>query len=321
MITTWRRLKARGIMGINHRNLQFLQYFNQRRYFPLVDNKITTKQLAAAYGIATPLLYTSIQREHHNRSLARYLPQQAGFVIKPAHGSGGEGILVINSCINGRFRLSSGRLVSLEALQYHISNIISGKYSLGGQTDSAMIEQRIKFDPLFDAVTYRGVPDIRIICLQGFPIMAMVRLPTQESRGKANLHQGAVGAGICLRHGITHSGVWRNERMDYHPDTENPVANIAVPGWYGLLAMAAKTYEMTNLGYIGIDVVLDRDQGPLMLELNARPGLSIQIANHSGLLQPTRVIKQKIISLRRHLNYDERIRFMLSQEFGCDCNL
>jgi len=40
---------------------------------------------------------------------------------------------------------------------------------------------------------------------------------------------------------------------------------------------------MTGLGYLGVDLVIDRDHGPLLLELNARPGLAIQLANHSGL--------------------------------------
>jgi hypothetical protein len=40
---------------------------------------------------------------------------------------------------------------------------------------------------------------------------------------------------------------------------------------------------MTGLGYIGCDLVLDRKLGPLILELNARPGLAIQIANGAGL--------------------------------------
>ena len=41
---------------------------------------------------------------------------------------------------------------------------------------------------------------------------------------------------------------------------------------------------MTGLGYQGVDIVLDKDMGPLILELNARPGLNIQIANRAGLL-------------------------------------
>ena len=35
---------------------------------------------------------------------------------------------------------------------------------------------------------------------------------------------------------------------------------------------------------MGADIAIDRDHGPVFLELNARPGLSIQIANLDGLL-------------------------------------
>jgi hypothetical protein len=49
---------------------------------------------------------------------------------------------------------------------------------------------------------------------------------------------------------------------------------------------------MTGLGYIGVDVVLDANHGPLLLELNARPGLAIQIANFQGLLVPLEQIER-----------------------------
>ncbi|MFH1756470.1 MAG: sugar-transfer associated ATP-grasp domain-containing protein, partial [Pseudomonadota bacterium] len=60
---------------------------------------------------------------------------------------------------------------------------------------------------------------------------------------------------------------------------------IQIPYWDGMLLMAARTWEMTGLGYIGVDLVIDRERGPLLLELNARPGLAIQMANQSGLLK------------------------------------
>jgi len=46
------------------------------------------------------------------------------------------------------------------------------------------------------------------------------------------------------------------------------------------------------MGYLGVDIVLDAQAGPLMLELNARPGLNIQIANQEGLLHRLRLIEQ-----------------------------
>ncbi|MCA1480890.1 sugar-transfer associated ATP-grasp domain-containing protein, partial [Bradyrhizobium sp. NBAIM08] len=51
-----------------------------------------------------------------------------------------------------------------------------------------------------------------------------------------------------------------------------------------LLLIAARASEMSGLGYVGVDLVLDKFLGPLILELNARPGLAIQIANGNGLL-------------------------------------
>ena len=50
-----------------------------------------------------------------------------------------------------------------------------------------------------------------------------------------------------------------------------------------MLEMAAKAYDVTGLGYLGADIVLDKTKGPLLLELNARPGLAIQVANRIGI--------------------------------------
>ena len=52
-----------------------------------------------------------------------------------------------------------------------------------------------------------------------------------------------------------------------------------------MLHIAARTFDMTGLGYLGVDMVIDRERGPLLLELNARPGLQIQVANQKGLLR------------------------------------
>ena len=154
-----------------------------------------------------------------------------------------------------------------------------------------MVEYRVRFDAVFEAVAYQGVPDLRIIVFLGYPVMAMVRLPTRASDGKANLHQGAIGVGIRIATGETLRGVSGTEIVDEHPDTLNPIAGLHVPGWTALLELAAGTYELTRLGYLGVDIVLDRDRGPLVLELNARPGLNIQLANHAGLRARLRAVE------------------------------
>lgn len=277
-------LRRRGVLGMNRRNAEMIATLNPRSHYPLVDDKLRTKELALGAGIAVPELYGVIETNHDIRYLPEIVAGCDDFVIKPAHGSGGNGILVITGRLGERFRKASGLLVDLEGLKHHVSNILSGMYSLGGQPDQAMIEYRVRFDPLFGQVSFQGVPDIRIVVYKGYPVMAMVRLPTRASDGKANLHQGAVGAGVAIASGITGHGVCHNEVVHRHPDTGAPLAGIAIPDWERLLELAAGCYELTGMGYLGVDVVLDRDFGPLILELNARPGLAVQIANGTGLL-------------------------------------
>jgi alpha-L-glutamate ligase-like protein len=276
-------LRRLGVVGLNERNGVYISRFNRRSDYPKVDNKLITKQLALSAGIAVPELYGVVETNHDARGLERLLGNHHDFVIKPAHGSGGEGIVVIDGRQGRMFRKASGQMMSQDAVEHHVSNILSGMYSLGGQPDHAMIEYRVRFDPLFTEITYQGVPDIRIIVYKGYPVMAMVRLPTRSSDGKANLHQGAVGAGINIATGLTHHGVYLNAKIDHHPDTGHAIGGHLIPQWERLLGLAAGCYELTGLGYLGVDVVLDANQGPLILELNARPGLAIQIANGVGL--------------------------------------
>ncbi len=284
MFATWKRLREAGVLGINQRNADYTLKYNSRRLYPLVDDKLLTKELALAAGIDVPELYAVVEIERQVRELHEQLAPYSDFVIKPARGSGGDGIVVISGRAKNAYRKISGTLMSQHELEHHVSNILSGMYSLGGHPDKTLIEYRVQFDPVFEAISYLGVPDIRIVVFLGVPVMSMVRLPTRASDGKANLHQGAIGTGIDIATGRTLRAVWRNDIVDEHPDTGNPVLGVEIPNWHRLLHLAARGYELTGLGYQGVDIVLDRDKGPLILELNARPGLNIQLANRAGLL-------------------------------------
>jgi len=287
------RLRSRGVLGINQRNRDFVMRYNPRHLYPLVDDKLRTKKLAQEHGIPVPPLFATFANERAVRDLPEILRDTEDFAMKPAHGAGGDGILIAMARRGDRFRRAKGFWVGLEDLAYHASNILSGVYSLGGQSDIAMVEHRVQPDALFEAISFGGVPDVRIIVLKGYPAMAMVRLPTQQSDGKGNLHQGAIGAGIDLASGRTLHGVWGNERTEIHPDTDAVLAGLAIPNWDAFLLLAARCYEMTGLGYLGVDIVLDKELGPLLLELNARPGLNIQIANDVGLLRRFAVIESQ----------------------------
>ncbi|WP_077731941.1 alpha-L-glutamate ligase-like protein [Methylocaldum sp. 14B] len=290
----WERLRGQGIMGMNERNADFILPYNPRRYFPLVDDKSKTKALALSAGIAVPKLYGIVEIEHQIEKLREMVEPYEDFVIKPAHGSGGEGILIIVGRQNGRHRKASGALANDDEVGHHISNILSGMYSLGGLPDSALIEYRVKFDPIFDQISYQGVPDIRTIVFRGVPVLAMMRLPTRLSDGKANLHQGAIGVGIDLASGRTFSGVWRETPIDQHPDTGGKLAGLEIPYWSEILALTARCHDLVKLGFIGVDIVLDKNFGPLMLEINARPGLSIQLANKIGILPRLRQVERMV---------------------------
>ncbi|MDH3615893.1 MAG: alpha-L-glutamate ligase-like protein [Gammaproteobacteria bacterium] len=286
MFAAANKLRESGVLGLNERNADYIMRLNPRRLYPLVDDKVLTKKLALKAGMAVPDLYGVIAHQGEVRKFAEIVRDHDSFVIKPARGSGGDGILVVTGRGKRKrdnYRLSSGLFVSEGEILHHISNTVGGQYSLSGNPDKALIEYCVHFDPIFAEVSFQGVPDIRVIVYRGYPVMAMVRLPTRASDGKANLHQGAVGAGVDLGTGETLTGVLGNDVVEEHPDTGALVEGLKIPMWDFILESSARGYDVTGLGYLGVDMVIDRDRGPLILEMNARPGLNIQIANGSGL--------------------------------------
>lgn len=309
MFASIKKLREKGIIGMNYRNIELIGRHNSRDKYPLVDNKLKTKKIAEEVGIAVTELYAQIQWQSELNHLHDILAPYENFVIKPVHGSGGKGILVITHREDDLFIRANGSSMTLDQVHDHISNILSGLYSLGGRYDVAIIEKLVHFDPVFENYSYEGVPDIRIIVYHGYPIMAMMRCPTHASNGKANLHQGAVGVGIDIATGRAINAVMHGEPIEVHPDTKHDFADLVIPRWEEILIIAAKCYEITGLGYLGTDIVFDKNVGPLLLELNARPGLAIQIANNKGERHLTEYVdKQKI-----ERTPEERVRFCMDE--------
>lgn len=304
------KLRAAGIIGMNRRNVVMIARNNPRKLYPLVDNKLRTKQILENSGIATPRLLGAVRTEGNVRELEEFLAPYQSFVIKPAKGSGGKGILVVKDRRGEDYLKPSGRVISIRNICRHASNTISGLFSLSGSLDIAMIEEMVHFSRTFDGFTYQGVPDIRVIVYKGYPVMAMARLSTGASDGKANLHQGAVGVGIDIASGTALKAVQFGRPVTHHPDTNKDLSTFSVPDWNEFLILASRCYEITGLGYLGVDIVLDRNKGPLILELNARPGLAIQVANGTGLqpqidridreLSKNRTLEERIAFLRQH---------------------
>lgn len=308
-LETARKLKEIGVLGMNDRNYSVISKYNKRSLYTLVDDKVKTKKLANSININTPKMIGIIEHQYQVKNFLKMVEGYNTFVIKPAHGSGGKGVLVIKEHDGEHFYNASGDVLDFNDIYQHISNTLSGLFSLGGKYDVALIEEAVNFSDVFKNFSYRGVPDVRVIVYKGFPAMAMMRLATAESGGRANLHQGAVGVGLDVRTGRTLNAVMHNKSVFVHPDTQANLMDLKVPFWREHLIIGALAYDMTGLGYLGADIVLDKNKGPMMLEINARPGLAIQIANGKGLKTRLQEIDE---NYPEGLSAEERVDFVLN---------
>ena len=271
------------LLGLNARSAEYLR-LNKKLARERADNKLLTKKILKRKGIPHPELLGVLG---NHRSVEKYdwLSLDGGFVVKPVKGFGGQGILLVRASVKepGKFILPGGKRIGVEDLKLHALDIVEGRYSHNNLPDKAMIEERIKIHPKFKKMAVGGAPDVRVIVFNNVPVMAMLRLPTEESGGKANLHQGAIGLGIDMATGITTYGVHKNEQIKYFPDTNKKVNGITIPHWDKILRMAVETQMASRLAYLSVDMLIDAEKGPVVLELNDQPGLSIQIANMQGL--------------------------------------
>lgn len=272
---------SQTILGMNARNYLYIRKFNRRSHKLVADDKLRTKQLLTKSNVPTPALIASFTKLKDARSFAwDTLPRS--FVVKPAHGYAGRGIVVVSKW-EGEHGKASKKNISVGMLESEIFGIIDGAHSLNNLPDYAFIEERITTHSFFKKIAFGGVPDIRVIVCNGIPVMAMLRLPTKYSSGKANLSLGAVGIGIDMRTGITTHGVTRGDVTRMIPGTKTKVHGLKLPQWENTLRVAVEAQHASKLGFVGIDIVLDEEKGPLVLEINARPGLSIQVANQASL--------------------------------------
>ena len=279
---------------MNCRNTECILDHNPRFNYPLVDDKRRMHDLCRSIGVLTPDLYGMIPSHSTLRQLPRLVAERESFVIKPNCGAGGRGVMVIARTEAESFIKQNGQRLSMSDLTQHVSGIISGLFSLGGRPDKALLQQRVIHHAEFDRISYQGTADARIVVYRELPLMAMLRLPTKLSGGRANLHQGAIGVGVDLVSGRTIHAVLRNRAVRQHPDTGTSVIGFHVPFWAQILDIAARVSRATGLGYVGVDLVIDHKQGPMVLEANARPGLAIQIANRSGLVPRLEMIDRKL---------------------------
>ncbi len=278
----WRRIRTE-VLGMNRRNLDLIQRYNEGPLFAVVDHKQQTKAALSAAGLPVPATYAMCGRHGDLYAFAEEMERRAEFVLKPARGAGGEGVLVVAGRDGDSFRTANGRRIGRRELLAHAADILAGAYALSQARDDAVLEYRLRSAPEMEPLSVGGVADIRIVVYRGVPMMAMLRLPTRASNGRANLHSGGIGVGLDLRTGKTGHAIWRGRVVEVHPDTGVPLRGWSVPAWPEMLQFAARAYDALPLGYFGVDIVLDAARGPVILELNARPGLAIQLSTRQGL--------------------------------------
>lgn len=304
LIARLRRVR-REALGLNRRNQEFLAALNPPRFVGLVDHKVRTKEVLRRYGLPVPDTFGCYTRQRELGELAREAERRPEFVLKPARGAGGEGVVVIAGRHDGRLVKASGPSLGLTDLIAHAADIIAGAFSLSQARDEAVLEYRLAPDPLLAGYSPGGIPDVRVVVVRGVPVMAMLRLPTRSSDGRANLHVGGVGVGLDLRNGRAVHAICRDRAILVHPDTQQPLSELRVPDWEEILLFAARSYDAIPLGYFGIDIVIDAQLGPSILELNARPGLSIQLANRRGL---RRLLEELGRRAPDHLGPQDRVK-------------
>jgi len=268
---------------MNRRNLSLVIPFNARRNLKNVNEKIICKNLLETGGIPVPRTILVCRTQADTELLRSSIADYPSFVIKPSRGFGGEGILLISRDENGNLVDSDGDQFEFRDILHHVKHIIDGVFSLDNYSDVALIEETIIPDNLLGGLSNGGVPDIRVIVCKNQVISGMLRLPTEMSGGKANLHQGGGGVGIDIETGRTTTSIHKGRFIDQHPDTGKTLGGILVPEWQRILDLSVRIPNLVALGYVGIDYVIDSRRGLLVLEVNGRPGLQIQLANNQGL--------------------------------------
>jgi alpha-L-glutamate ligase-like protein len=276
-------IKPAHILGMNGR----YHYTNQNPYSAkkFGFSKLRTKELLIKNDIPTAEIY------HIFSSLEDIEEVQWGsiptpFVIKPASGSAGKGIVLIMKKEEKKniWKDNDGNTYTKEDLNFHVGNILDGEYSTWGQNHKAIIEEMIASHPSLAKYAHKGTPDIRVIVFNSVPVMAMVRIPTKRSQGKANLDQGAIGAGIDMATGITTYAIsGKSEKVTHFEGSKRKVNGILIPNWTRTLEVAVEASNAAGYVYMGADLFIHQEKGPMIVELNGYPGLSIQLANRDGL--------------------------------------
>jgi alpha-L-glutamate ligase-like protein len=309
--------KYAGVLTMNVRNRDFIEKYNPRETH-LDVTKLTVKEMLRGAGVPVPTTlatFDALGDLGNLQGAISEIPEGEGFVAKPNDSFGGRGILVIKRRKEDVLEKADGSRIGLDDLRKHIESAIDGEHSGRWLPDKAFLEELVVAHPDMARLSYSGLPDVRVIVFRGVPVMAMTRLPTRVSGGKANLARGALGGGICLTSGRIENVIFAHggKTVKTHPDTGIELIGQQIPFWDDIIEMAVKAQRATGIGYAGVDIAVDAVRGPVVMEVNKRPGLEIQNATNRPLLVRLRAV-EALLDGRENVTARDGIAMMQSLE-------
>lgn len=303
-----------GILGNNARNLLYIKKFNHKKGIRLANDKLQTKDFLIERGIPFAKTYgiISSRKELYEFDFS-YLPKK-NFVVKPNQWSKGQGVYIVkyipeeqpegdmpkretvaSNKLRQRWNIIKkaffqrfedhqhswtyqiwDKILTDQEFRRRLLDILDGKYSMTLGSDKIIIEEKLIAGELFKDFCEFWLADIRIIVFNLVPVATMIRVPTKESWGKANLAQWWLGFGIEVWSGKITS-LLRKKKIykTRFPKRFAHFQNKKIPYRNDILFLSSKVQYFVNLGYLALDRVIT-NEGPKLLEINARAGLEVQ---------------------------------------------
>ena len=327
-----------GLLSKNARNLLYIKRYNPKKTIRLADNKFKTKQFLEERGIPVPRTYALIRSRWELQKFDfDILPEN--FVVKPNRWSKWRGILIVKKLrdeevnlverpfwwfsLSGFFKWQSSleenkfyfkvwdRILDQKSFKRQLVDILDGKYSISPR-DEILIEEKLKPSETFQDFCKYWLADIRVITFNLVPVAAMVRMPTPDSGGKANLAQWALGLGVDLSSWEIKTLFFKWELfVDKFPSDYAHLKGKKIPYWDDVLLFSSKIQYFVNLGYLALDWVITPN-GPKLLEMNARAGLEIQ--NVALVPLKARLQKLKDLDIEEPLKWIEIAKSLFSPQ-------
>lgn len=263
-------------------------------YADVLENKVAYHLSTEPYVDCVPTFYGVIQGGEFvpgpageiEGGVSSILDAEGDVIIKPVTGTHGRGVYRL-SREPGGYTINGDR-VSEEGLADFLRRL-----------DGFLAVEFVENHGYADAICPTAVNTIRVIAIRGpdsheFSVVSAVHRFGSSTTGPTdNWSGGGFAAPIDVETGefghlIGYTPETGLRRLERHPDTGTRVNGEYVPQWERIKATVLDVAELhREEPYVGWDVVLT-DDGPVVLEGNCAPGITVQQLG-SGLLENDRV--------------------------------